>query len=322
MQQTIESRLAHPVIDASALRDAPVAVRLLGEDYVIWRDRGGLARAAPDRCPHRGTRLSLGDVIDGALRCPYHGWRFDGSGRCTAIPALPDFVPGEAQRLASVGVQEVYGLLWLCPARPDATPPVFAAEADPGLRKLTAGPYDVATSAPRIVENFLDMAHFGFVHAGWLGDGTRTEVQPYTVAVDDDGVHARGCRAYQPRSNVASTVASAVEYDYDVPAPFTAILRKAPDAQALWREAIALFVCPVEPESSRVWFRLALPADRTDDAATLAFQDAIFAQDRPVLESQRPRRLPLNGEVHCAADRTSVAYRRWLKDAGITYGVC
>ena len=198
----------------------------------------------------------------------------------------------------------------------------FDAEADLRLRKLTAGPYDVATSAPRIVENFLDMAHFAFVHAGWLGDGAHAEVQPYTVAIDDGGVHARGCRAYQPRSNIASTVAGAVEYDYDVPAPYTAILRKAPDAQALWREAIALFVSPMDPESSRVWFRLALPEGQTDDAATLAFQDTIFKQDRPVLESQRPRRLPLNGEVHCAADRTSAAYRRWLNDAGVTFGVC
>src|SRR5256885_16533311 len=47
--------------------------------------------------------------------------------------------------------------------------PAFEAEADAHLRKLNCGPYDVAASAPRIIENFLDMSHFGFVHEGWLG---------------------------------------------------------------------------------------------------------------------------------------------------------
>ena len=53
------------------------------------------------------------------------------------------------------------------------------------------------------------------------------------------------------------------------------------------------------------------------------FQDTIFGQDRPVLESQRPKRLPLapDAEVHSAADRISSAYRRYLRDSGITFGV-
>jgi phenylpropionate dioxygenase-like ring-hydroxylating dioxygenase large terminal subunit len=49
------------------------------------------------------------------------------------------------------------------------------AEADAALRKMNCGPYDVAASAPRIVENFLDMAHFSFVHEGWLGLRARPE---------------------------------------------------------------------------------------------------------------------------------------------------
>ena len=60
----------------------------------------------------------------------------------------------------------------------------------------------------------------------------------------------------------------------------------------------------------------------TSDEELKAFQHTIFTQDQPVLESQRPKRLPLSmGEVHCAADRSSAAYRRFLRDAGITFGV-
>ena len=106
----------------------------------------------------------------------------------------------------------------------------------------------------------------------------------------------------------------------------SALLRKVPDGadgQPDWREAIALLVCPMDEEASRAWFRLAVPAAETDDDALSAFQHTIFGQDRPVLESQRPRRLPLDGaERHSAADRLSTAYRRWLHALGVRFGTC
>ena len=65
----------------------------------------------------------------------------------------------------------------------DAALPRFDGEGDPKLRKLNVGPYDVATGVPRIVENFLDLAHFGFVHEGWLGDRAHTALADYVDAL-------------------------------------------------------------------------------------------------------------------------------------------
>ena len=321
-------RLPHPVVEAARLTaTAPLPVRLLGADWVLWRDAGGAPHAAPDQCPHRGARLSLGRVCAGELQCGYHGWRFAADGRCTGVPALPGFVPPAGHGLAGVRpLVEAQGLLWLQADGDPAPLPRLEALDDPRLRRVTVGPFDVATSAPRLVENFLDMAHFGFVHDGWLGDGGHTEVAPFEVHTDAAGVHARGCRAWQPRSNLRSAGGAWVDYDYDVPAPATALLRKVPDGadgQPDWREAIALLVCPMDEEASRAWFRLAVPAAETDDDALSAFQHTIFGQDRPVLESQRPRRLPLDGaERHSAADRLSTAYRRWLHALGVRFGTC
>lgn len=317
-----ESRFAHPVLDAPALGDAPVAVRVLGEDYVVWRDERGTPRAAPDRCPHRGTRLSLGRVCGGQIECPYHGWRFDGAGRCVHIPALPEFAPPATHGLTMLGLTEAHGLLWLQP-EPDAPLPRFDGEADAKLRKLTVGPYDVAASAPRIVENFLDLAHFGFVHEGWLGDRAHVALQAYRVEPTPTGFVATGCRAWQPQSNRLSTEGSWVDYRYELTAPYTAVLTKLPEQQGGYRDEIALFVCPVDEERSRVWFRMALTDHHSSDEQIRAFQHTIFTQDQPVLESQRPARLPLTGgEVHGAADRSSAAYRRFLLEAGITFGTC
>ena len=76
----IEHTLWHPVLAADALpAGEPRAARLLGDDLVLWRDANGAPQAWADRCPHRGTRLSLGRVVQGAdgarLECPYHGWQ-------------------------------------------------------------------------------------------------------------------------------------------------------------------------------------------------------------------------------------------------------
>lgn len=98
-------------------------------------------------------------------------------------------------------------------------------------------------------------------------------------------------------------------------------------ALADFRESIALFVCPVTAESSRVWFRLAMNDFASPDAALQAFQHTIFMQDQPVLESQRPRLLPISEtaavrELHTAADRSAAAYRRYLRSRGISVGTC
>ncbi len=316
-----EHQFAHPVADAAALGPQPLPVRLLGQDVVLWRDAAGVPRAAPDRCPHRGTRLSLGRVCEGQIECPYHGWRFDGAGRCVLIPALPGFTPPVTHAVATHRVSEAHGLLWLH-LQDDAALPRFDAETDPKLRKLNVGPYDVAASAPRIVENFLDLAHFGFVHEGWLGDRAHAQLADYRVESTPTGFVATGCRAWQPQSNRLSSEGSWVDYRYELTSPYSAVLTKLPEKQGGYRDEIALFVCPRDEESSRVWFRMALTDFDSSDEQIRAFQHTIFTQDQPVLESQQPRRLPLSGgELHCAADRSSAAYRRFLRESGVTFGV-
>ncbi len=189
----IEHQHWHPVAGADEVGPQPVAALLLAQPLVLWRDTSGAIQAWADQCPHRGARLSLGRVCAGRLECPYHGWQFDASGQCVQVPALPAFTPPASHRAQVFAAREQGGLIWVCldaagPASGRALP-IFEAEADAQLHKLNCGPYEVATSAGRIVENFLDMAHFGFVHEGWLGmrqlpegvAGQATEIPPYQV---------------------------------------------------------------------------------------------------------------------------------------------
>jgi len=316
----VEDHLWHPVMAADALAGAPVPVRVLATDLVLWRDEAGTARAFDDRCPHRGTRLSLGRVQQGRLECPYHGWQFDGSGRCLHVPAEPAFQPSAAQSVCSRAVQEAHAMLWV--RLGDTPEPVPAL---PGLpsRRLVCGPYDVRTSAPRVVENFLDTAHFPFVHPDSLGDRAHAQVPPYEVQYDPQGrPGVAHYRAWQPQSHAAAAQGSWVDYRYQVLGPYSAVLEKQPAAGRL-REAYALWVCPVEAQASRVWFTLWTSEGSVSDDALRNFQEAVFLQDRAVLESQQPRELPLDSrEASGPADRLSAAYRRYLRRQGITFGVC
>ncbi len=339
----IEETHWHPVALGEDVLEQPLAATLLERQLVLWRDAAGTVHAWADQCPHRGARLSMGRVIADRLECVYHGWQFAPGGQCVHVPALPTFVPPESHCARTYNACEKYGMVWvqIAPAIGTVSDagsgvPAFAAEDGTHLRKLNCGPYDVATSAPRIVENFLDMAHFGFVHEGSLGTRSATAIDDYRVEVTAHGLMATRCRAWQPHSSLNATTATQVEYTYEVTAPFSAVLTKVPEKmpdivpQAVsnhasgQRESIALFICPMGSEASRVWFRLAVADIGSPDTELRDFQHAIFMQDKPVLESQNPKLLPLDlrAELHTPADKASSAYRRHLQQLGITFGVC
>lgn len=329
----IETTLWHPVAsqaELAAAADRPLPVTLFGEEYVLWRDEQGTVQCFPDRCPHRGARLSMGALktVDGGRRlaCGYHGWAFGSGGACRHIPAAPALVPTAAQAVRAFETREAHGLVWLRPAAGEAALP---APGEVPARAVVCGPFDVATSAPRAVENFLDTAHFAYVHDGWLGDTAHTEVPAYEVAVDADGrPGVPKYLAWQPKASSTSTEGCWIEYRYQVLSPYSAILVKQPAAAEPGgapplQEAYALWTCPLAEERCRVWFTMYTSDLQVPDAELVAFETTIFTQDQPILESQRPRRLPLSGgEAHGPADRLSAAYRRYLRELGIAYGVC
>ena len=328
---SIEELLWHPVCDAHQVQDEPFPVKLLDQSLVLWRDQNGTVCGLYDQCPHRGARLSLGRICQGQLQCAYHGWTFEGQGHCTRVPALPLFNPGQAQQAKAVAVQERMGLVWVCLGASNADQaiwPTFAPEWNASMRKLNAGPYEVATSAPRIVENFLDMSHFSFVHDGWLGQAGHSEIPDICIEEDETGFKVTNAQVWQPNTSALATEGGMVTYTYEVRHPYSAVLTKIPDAQSGvpsgYEESIIVFILPMSPDSCRVWFRMAVADFDADPQDLLAFQDKIFSQDKPVLESQLPRLLPLGAgvESNVASDKASVAYRRFLQKLAVTFGVC
>jgi phenylpropionate dioxygenase-like ring-hydroxylating dioxygenase large terminal subunit len=327
----------HPVADAGKLqRGAMQVARLLDYELIVWRSADGKVHAWDDRCPHRGARLSLGRVEQDRVVCAYHGWQFDGSGQCRLQPAQPHVVPPKSACAKYFHACEAYGLVWVCLGEPARELPPFPEHRDSRLRSIVGGPHRVSACGPRIIENFLDMAHFGFVHNGILGDPEHAEVPEYSVSPYDDGLGERGmegviateCFAYQPLPSLPDLSGAAdgsmVAYTYRVLRPLTAILTKLPEGQAGIPQAISIHVQPIDDETCDVWVVMAVMTDAVaTDEELRARQYRIFAQDIQILESQRPKQILLEPgiEVPQRADRLSAAYRRMLKRLGMRYGV-
>lgn len=306
----------HPVARVADLAGGgPVGTRLLGEDLVVWRS-GNEYFAWRDLCVHRGTRLSLGRVVEGGrLECPYHGWTYGVDGCCVLMPAHPEQKPPAKARVATFHARPRHGVVWATLGSGANPIPTFELLEHPSYNVLMSGPYRVRASGPRVVENFLDVGHFPFVHEGILGDRARPEIEDYEAVVNADGVLATGVKVYQP-DPYATGRGSTVTYTYRVHRPLAASFIKHGEHSF----GMMLAVTPHDPVDSTAWMWMAMNYE--PESEMVEFQDRIFAQDRPILESQRPELLPLDlqAELHLRSDRTAIAYRRWLRELGVRTG--
>jgi phenylpropionate dioxygenase-like ring-hydroxylating dioxygenase large terminal subunit len=305
----------HPVAtvdEVSATGTGVLGVRLLGRDLAVAQLPGGGVAALVDRCPHRSTRLSVGRVDGGAIRCAYHGWRWAADGTCVEIPSAPDTpIPARfCQQAFSAEVR--YGLIWVrLDDRYDTVIPAMAADGDPAMRIVTGEPYTWPTAAPRRVENFVDLAHFAWVHDGTLG--RRDEPVPPTPEVTRVAGELRF--AYDPPDLEPDAVALVGRSAYRMPVPLTVDIGFDIAGQPGVRRHLWMTASPIDPGVCRSFWTVA----RTDhhdgsDEMHLAFQRLVLDEDLPVVTNQVPAELPLEAgaELHVKADRVSVEYRRWL----------
>jgi phenylpropionate dioxygenase-like ring-hydroxylating dioxygenase large terminal subunit len=156
----------------------PVAVVILGEQLVLWRDSSGQAHSQLDRCLHRNSLLSEGTIIGDSLACPYHGWVYNGDGHCTHVPSMgPDSSAPAGLHLENFTVCEQDGLVWVWMgyAPPQGKPFCMLHFGEPGW-----GNYYMKTrfgnDVTNLVENFMDVPHTVFVHAGWFRKPARRQV--------------------------------------------------------------------------------------------------------------------------------------------------
>lgn len=296
------------------------SVRLFETDVVLWRGEQTGVMAWLDRCPHRSVKLSAGTVEDDTLVCSYHGLAFEASGYCVKVPAHPNYVAPKQACTKTFAVVERYGVIFVSLGNPTEDVAPFPEWSDSEYHSYLSGGHRFRCSGLRAIENFLDVAHLPFVHAGILGVPEQPTIEDYEVSTIDTGIYLKNIQIWQPDPDGTGEGGIAT-YDYWTLRPLVAALRKQ---RANGQTMILLyFVTPVSEEECIGWMWGALNyADHLSEADLIAFQDTVILQDVANLEAHNPKRLPLDPqlEFHLPSDRASLAYRKWLKQIGVTYG--
>jgi phenylpropionate dioxygenase-like ring-hydroxylating dioxygenase large terminal subunit len=316
----------YPVALSRDVSYRPLAAKLLDAPLVVYRS-GEQVVVADDLCPHRGVPLSMGSGDENGIVCAYHGLRFGRDGRCNRIPAQPQTNIPAKLNLRTYPAVERYGLVWTSlRAAYDAgdevggVPPMPHWD-EPDFQQITCPTLDIFGFAGRQLEGFIDVAHFGFVHKDTFGDPGNTLVPPYHTVPTPDGFEA------EYRSSVGNYPIGVDRGQpgfewlrhFRVHLPFTATLEiHFPDDGRL---VIMNAACPVSARVTRLFAPIARNFDKEMPVqAVYDFNQRVFEEDKAIVEAQKPENLPLNLtlEAHITADRSSVAYRRALRDRGFS----
>lgn len=329
----------HPVLPEADLSDGqPVGVELLGERIVVAR-LDGQVTALEDLCRHFQARLSLGEVVEHngqqCLMCPYHGWAYDSSGRCVRIPQL---LPGREiprqARVPAYRTQTQHGLIWVCLSEtPRYGIPEFPELDAPGFRAGPLRVYDPwEASAPRIIMGALDDTHFPWVHPGILADRSQTDSPDHRVWREGRYLVTQYMVTQPHNLSTANTTADAegtaseeeITYTNYVGIPNT--IRLVKDGRA-GRYVIWLATLPHRYNLTTTFWRVARSYDRdpASDQKYEDFEDRVRAQDKPIVEGQRPWLIPpfwTRVEMPLRpADLPLIEYQRWLEELDISASV-
>jgi phenylpropionate dioxygenase-like ring-hydroxylating dioxygenase large terminal subunit len=305
--------------------DKPLRVELLGLPFVAFRDKNGDAHLLSDTCAHRGGSLSAGSVREGRAVCPYHGWEYDGDGKCQRIPSLKDVKTPARAKVDSYPVKEKYGIMFafLGDLPENERPPLHEIEEHglPGW-KTQLYVYDVACNYERSLENGLDPVHNEFVHPLQGAPMLSAEQQRTPVPIEDISWGSKFYMAY-PKKAIPSTELNDVKTGERLGAAGSWF--QGPNQLVTWIDISAensfhqyAFEAPIDDSNTRIFFvnmRNWLLEDEHDmriEKPTLA----IVQEDVAILEKLSPIRTPVTNtkEILVPSDGMIVRYREWLSE--------
>jgi len=307
--------------------DKPRRVQVLGLKFVAFRDEGGEAHVLSDVCIHRGGALGKGWVRNNTVVCPYHGWRFAGNGRCTAIPTISkDDKPPARAKVDSYPVREKYGIVFafLGDLPEEERPPLHEVEEynQKGWRANKLVVFEVGAFYERSIENGLDPSHNEFVHPAQGSPVMNSDVlaKPLDVKNVPWGSQflvkfynpAVGTRKFETNEQMTHHVTAGSGHF----GPNTMITWIKLSEDNIFHQYF--FEAPIDESHTRIFFlsmRTFMLEPEMDERLT-KISLVIAQEDIDILEDLTPVRTPelQTKEVLIAADKAVVRYREYLKD--------
>lgn len=299
-------------------KDKITSVKRLNEKLVFYRDIEGKAVCLSDKCAHRFAQLSHGKIIDGNIQCPFHGLRYDRSGKCILIPANGKNTPVPPNfKVTSYPAQEIDGYIFIYWSKNPVNIPKLNY-----FDNLTEDFYHITlkdkwnSHYSRCVENQLDVSHLPFVHQTTIGRGNSTVVDgPVVEWINDLKFHV-----YVYNRPDDGTPPKKTD---DMPQKQVKTFRLEFIFPNIWQNYIfekfrvtAAFV-PVDDENSIVYLRfyqsiVKIPVlKQLFSMLTMIFNKIVLHQDRRVVITQDPKYSELkSGENLFPADLPIVLYRK------------
>lgn len=309
---------------AASSSDVPVGSlvsrRVLGRQVLLYRESSGAVVALEDRCAHRALPLSLGSLVADRVVCRYHGFTYDGTGACVAVPSQ-EHVP-YGTRVASYPAREDGPFLWVWLGNPRRSagsgPPRLPWLTEDGWTSL-GGEHTVSAGFMLLHENALDRTHFAFVHPDTSHRGYLESEPPLKVEVSETSVsYARefpegpitawqsamtglpaDVRCVQRESGVFASPALHVDH------------MEIETSERRYRTAFVRAFTPVDDATTRVLWQVARDFAVDDvqaDEALRRVHERTMAEDQPLLEAIQAS-VALDGAsrpVNAAADVASV----------------
>ena len=224
--------------EVGTFKGKPTAIRILGEDLVLYRDGSGLLGLLGIRCPHRGASLEYGRVRENGLACCYHGWCFDSKGACIEMPAEPpDSKFKDRVKHVAYPVQEMGGFIWayMGPADAPQLPRLDVVARDDGVRAVenfAMWPCNYF----QILENSPDVTHTGILHGGTGGE--RSDIWGREVPQPRWEENQYGIVATQTRSNYERCSHILMPTTNRLAQPWPGGKFKWPRHSAIWRTPV------------------------------------------------------------------------------------
>jgi phthalate 4,5-dioxygenase len=239
----------------------PLRVRLLGENFVAFRDTNGVVGVLDELCMHRGASLALGRVEDCGIRCLYHGWKFGVDGTIHETPNHSDDRFRQRFAAPAYPVREAGGLVWVYLGPRERQPPVpqfpFMLAPEPNRSVIRV---NVHANYLQLVEGGIDSSHVGILHA----DSARPNWANNTpVSKTDD---------YNPAAQLQADVAPTLEIENTDFGLHYAAIRKISGDEASVNIRITPFILPfgrIIPPGTFTVFEV--PADDEHTSTFLCF---------------------------------------------------
>lgn len=309
------------------LEAKPLKVKMLGQHFVLFRDENSKARCLSDICIHRGGSLGEGKCINGAVACPYHGWRFSGDGRVVHVPSETDtyLIPDRA-RIDSYPTEERYGMVWVflgdLPEADRVSIPDFPEYNDPAWRKIREK-WHWNTDAARVIENGIDLAHASFVHPVFGAPETASE--NHITRIDKDDLSATSWNVQYPpqlKGPIRQFIRRNRQPTETIPGYHLSGYIVRIQIKLNKRMSILMFDAntPIDATSTRTFATqlrtfFKLPLFDKDSRRRLR---RVFREDASVIEAALPKELPddLSHEISVKEDKFMSSFRfarrRWI----------